>query len=264
MAKQRGLHQIIGKYNDTCYFERKGTRGGLLRRINSGMSERVKFGNEFANLRSANSVFGACSLYASIIFNFFNKRTLFLFNKNRQSQLTRLLYRVGIPQFIKEDLLSAGFSSEQSSLLALLFDSVVRKKFYEVFSGFPRQIRATDIDVDYRVTLNSEDLEEYCKKYNADGVLVSTIGPCYIYPLLRETANDKFKIQEYGSTVPRYGHRWRRGDGDLSFDINVGSIDDAASFGFIDAIPERYVQSGLPVQLNNGACCGMFSIYIGL
>lgn len=263
MAKQRGLHQIIGKYNDTCYFERKGTRGGLLRRINSGMSERVKSGEDFANLRSANSIFGACSIYAAIVFNFFSNRSLFLFKKNRQSQLTRLLFKLRSNYFISNDSLRAGFGINSANILALLFDSVVRKKFYDVFSGIPRTMYAEEAESLNTITLNETELEEYCRKYNADGCYIGTLGPCYIYPLVRTSVNDKFQIQDFGSIVPRYGYTWRRGGGDLEIDINVGTIDDTASFGFIYAIPEKDVLEGLPIRLYTGSCCGMFNVYIG-
>lgn len=260
MAKQRGLHQIIGKFNDTCYFERKGTRGGLLRRINSGMSERVKTGEDFANLRSANSVFGACSMYAALVFNFFSSRAQFLFKKNRQSKLTTLLYKSRQPRFLSEDLLSAGYGLTDSYILALMFDSVVRRKFYEVFSGFPRVFRFGGVGESTTATLNSYDLESYCRKYNATGCYIGRVGPCYIYPLARNNTNEKFQIQDFGADYPRYGFRWRLGEGDLDVIIECGETDDTCIFGFIYAIPEVDVQQGLPIRLNNGACCGMYSI----
>lgn len=260
MAKQRGLHQIIGKYNDTCYFERKGTRGGLLRRINSGMSDRVKVGEEYANLRAANTVFGACSMYAALVFNFFTSRSLFLFKKNRQSKLTSLIYRTRQPSFIHADKTAAGFGHNNSYILAQLFDSVVRNKFYDVFSGFPRTFVFEDTDSAITQTLISADLESYCRKYKADGCYIGRIAPCFIYALARESVNEKFQIQEFGSIVPRYGYTWRLGDGDLEIEIQNGSVDDTAVFGFIYAIPEIDVSNGLPIRLFNGSCCGMFGI----
>lgn len=263
MAKQRGIHQIIGKYNDTCYFERKGTRGGLLRRINSGMGERVKFGEEFKNLRAANTIFGACSIYAAIVFNFFSNRGLFLFRKNRQSLLTKKIFDTRETFFTGMGTLSVGFIPSNTMYLIYMFDSVVRNKFYEVFSGVPRTIRSSDINTDVSITLSANDLEEYCAKYNATGCYIGRVGPCYIYPLFRNNVNEKFSIGEYGDTSPRYGYQWKRGEGDLEVTINVGNVDDAATFGFLYAIPEKEVPVGLPVRLNNGSCCGMYQIVIG-
>lgn len=263
MAKQRGIHQIKGKYNDTCYFERKGTRGGLLRRINSGMGERVKFGEEFSNLRAANTIFGACSIYAAIVFNFFSNRALFLFKKNRQSLLTKKIFDSRERYFIAMSTLSVGFTHSNTYALTYMFDSVVTKKFYEVFSGVPRTIRSADTNTNVTITLSANDLEEYCAKYNATGCYIGRVGPCYIYPLLRNNENEKFSIGEYGDSSPRYGYQWKRGEGDLEVTINVGIVDDAAAFGFLYAIPEKEVQAGLPIRLNNGSCCGMYQILIG-
>lgn len=261
MAKQRGIHQLIGKYNDTCYFERKGTRGGLLRRINSGMGERVRTGEEYINLRAANTVFGVCSMYAAIIFNFFSNRALFLFKKNRQSQLTKEIYKHRNPYFISNNNLEAGFSVGNGYYLSLLFDSVVRKKFYNVFPGFPREIRAEGPNVGVGITLSSSDLEEYCERNKADGCYIGTVGPCFIYNSVRNSTTDKFPVPEYGYDMPRYGFTWKRGEGDLDITINVGHTDDTVSFGFIYAIPENYISGRLPIRLYNGACCGMFSIF---
>lgn len=262
MAKQRGIHQIIGKYNDTCYFERKGTRGGLMRRINSGMSERVKTGEEYTNLRAANTVFGVCSMYAAIIFNFFSNRALFLFNKNRQSQLTKQIYKNRKPFFLSDDNLEAGYHHGEGLYLSLLFDSVVRKKFYDVFSGFPRNIIVTGYDKLVGITLISSDLEEYCERYKAEGCYIGTVGPCFIYKSVRNSTKDKFPVPEYGNDLTRYGFTWKRGEGDLDITINAGHTDDTVSFGFIYAIPENYVRVGLPIRLYSGACCGMFNIIL--
>lgn len=262
MAKQRGLHQIIGKYNDTCYFERKGTRGGLLRRINSAMSDRVKVEEAFTNLRAANSVFGACSMYASLVLNMFSTRGLFLFKKNRQSTLTKLFFKTGGTSFLSNEGKSAGFSHTSSILLAQYFDSVVKNKFFEIFSGVSRVVHAAESGADYTFTLLQQELEEYIKKYKADSIYVGTVGPCYIYPLYRENVREKFSSQEFGSEYPRIGYTWRPDDGDLEVTVNVGEIDDAAVFGFIYAIPQLDNPNGLPNRIFSGSCCGMFSIQL--
>lgn len=63
MAKQSGLHQIRGKVGEYSYYRQTGVAPGLLRGINSGLSSRVKTGDEYANTRLNNSEFGAaCSV----------------------------------------------------------------------------------------------------------------------------------------------------------------------------------------------------------
>lgn len=58
MAKQSGLHQLKGKVEGYSYYRQSGVKGGLVRRINEGMSSRVKSGAEFANTRLNNAEFG--------------------------------------------------------------------------------------------------------------------------------------------------------------------------------------------------------------
>lgn len=57
MAKQSGLHQIKGKVGEHSYYRQSGVESGLIRRINQGMSNRVKTSAEFANTRLNNKEF---------------------------------------------------------------------------------------------------------------------------------------------------------------------------------------------------------------
>lgn len=57
MAKQSGIHQIKGKIGEHSYYRQSGVASGLIRRINQGMSNRVKTGEEFANTRLNNYEF---------------------------------------------------------------------------------------------------------------------------------------------------------------------------------------------------------------
>lgn len=57
MAKQLGIHQLRGKVGDMSYYQSTGISGGLVRRINQGMSARVKTSEAFANTRLNNQEF---------------------------------------------------------------------------------------------------------------------------------------------------------------------------------------------------------------
>lgn len=59
MAKQRGLHQIKGKVGEYSYYSQTGVSGGLIRKINEGLSARVKSDAAYANTRLNNQEFGA-------------------------------------------------------------------------------------------------------------------------------------------------------------------------------------------------------------
>lgn len=65
MAKQSGIHQIRGKVGEMSYYQQAGVNAGLVRRINQGLSDRVKTAVEFANTRLNNAEFKTASLVAA-------------------------------------------------------------------------------------------------------------------------------------------------------------------------------------------------------
>lgn len=67
MAKQSGIHQIRGKVGEMSYYSQTGVSSGLLRKINQGLSERVKTSEEFANTRLNNTEFGAAANVAGLL-----------------------------------------------------------------------------------------------------------------------------------------------------------------------------------------------------
>lgn len=74
MAKQSGIHQLRGKVGEMSYYRRKGVVPGLVRGINAGMSERVKYGEEYANTRLNNDEFRTANQLATFAFNAVNTR----------------------------------------------------------------------------------------------------------------------------------------------------------------------------------------------
>lgn len=67
MAKQSGLHQIRGKVGEHSYYRQTGVASGLIRSINQGMSQRVKTGDEYANVRLNNAEFGQAGRIAKVL-----------------------------------------------------------------------------------------------------------------------------------------------------------------------------------------------------
>lgn len=67
MAKQRGLHQIKGKVGEYSYYSQTGVSGGLIRKINEGLSARVKSDAAYANTRLNNQEFGAAANVAALL-----------------------------------------------------------------------------------------------------------------------------------------------------------------------------------------------------
>lgn len=69
MAKQTGLHLIKGKVGEYSYYRSAGVDAPLMRRINQGMSARVKNGDEYANTRLNNAEFKNAQALATFLFN---------------------------------------------------------------------------------------------------------------------------------------------------------------------------------------------------
>lgn len=65
MAKQSGIHQIRGKVGEMSYYQQSGVESGVVRRINQGLSSRVKTAPEFANTRLNNAEFKTAAQIAA-------------------------------------------------------------------------------------------------------------------------------------------------------------------------------------------------------
>ena len=74
MAKQSGIHQLRGKVGEMSYYRTKGVQDGVVRRINQGMSQRVKTGDEYVNTRLNNAEFKNANAIATAAFNSVNSR----------------------------------------------------------------------------------------------------------------------------------------------------------------------------------------------
>lgn len=74
MAKQTGLHLIKGKVGEYSYYRSSGVDAPLMRRINQGMSARVKTDEAYANTRLNNEEFKNANKIATAAFNSVNTR----------------------------------------------------------------------------------------------------------------------------------------------------------------------------------------------
>lgn len=89
MAKQSGLHQLKGKVDGYSYYRQSGVKAGLMRRINEGMSSRVKTSAEFANTRLNNSEFGNAADVAKVIASLITPKFRPMFLNFSQAKLTK-------------------------------------------------------------------------------------------------------------------------------------------------------------------------------
>lgn len=90
MAKQSGIHGIRGKINGVSYYSSKNG-GQLIRKINEGMSSRVKTAKEYANTRLNNSEFGAAGSLAGAIVRPISQRWRFILDSISTGKLVKAI-----------------------------------------------------------------------------------------------------------------------------------------------------------------------------
>lgn len=103
MAKQSGLHQIKGKIGEHSYYQQTGVAGGLVRRINQGLSEKVKTSEAFANTRLNNAEFGQAGRISSVLGMFITPKFRPMLLPFSQSKMAKVILEI-----IKTDSASWG------------------------------------------------------------------------------------------------------------------------------------------------------------
>lgn len=90
MAKQYGIHKLGGKVDGQSYYYSKN--GGFVsRKINIGMSNRVKTAKEYANTRLINAEFGAAGSLAGSIVSPVSQRWRFILNPIATGMLVKVI-----------------------------------------------------------------------------------------------------------------------------------------------------------------------------
>lgn len=259
MAKQRGIHQISGKINNLCYYEQKYVRGGLIRRINEAMSERLKTDPLFANTRRANTIFGGCSLVASVLLSFFGSRNTYLFKPYRHALLTREVQKfflseynsLGYPEIL--DRIS-GFRN-----LPSIIDGIVKNSIFNSFVELERNVDNLGLEVDYSFIFSYESLENYCKKNKCIGVQLSVTRAHYIYRVGYNSDFEGYSTPENNAGGRISFFNWYLGEDteDVTIFADTGTIDDAVTFWIVYASPIVRKNGDRPVTGQTGAACGV-------
>lgn len=90
MAKQSGIHQLRGKVGEMSYYRTKGVNDGVVRRINQGMSQRVKLSDEYSNTRLNNAEFKNANAIATAAFNSVNTRKRGMMRNFAVAEMTKV------------------------------------------------------------------------------------------------------------------------------------------------------------------------------
>lgn len=262
MAKQRGVVQLSGRVDNLCYYQQKRVRGGLVRRVNLAMSDRVKTGSEYSRLRLANSYYGACSMCASAIIQMTGSRSNFLHLGDRQAILTKKIFEMQKANYPSDVGNVVNFEPGAAIYLPQCYESIVKNKISNFFPNVPFLFREVPVGGTIVVTILSSDLENYCRFYNCKGVQFSIVPECYIYNCGRGADNSKFIYPERGNGSSRDVFSWYIDDEDLDIRAKVSILDDATNFVIITAMPIAKVVGGRNVLKLTGATSRMIGVLL--
>lgn len=262
MAKQRGIHQIKGKINNLCYYEQKYIRGGLIRRINEAMSERLKSDPAFANTRVANTIFGGASMCASVLLEFFSSRATYLFKPYRHAILTRI---------VLDDLSSSVASSVFPSLLqeskmranySYAIDRIVKNKLRDYFPTIAYHYANLRVQDSHEIVIPAEDLEAFCEKNRCIGVQISVSSPHYIFNTNIGSGDEKYTNPDANPGGRVSYLNWYTSNeemDDLTITADTGDVDEAYTFWIVYATPILSKLGNRPITGKTGASCGVVS-----
>lgn len=141
MAKQSGIHQIRGKVGEMSYYRQKGVETGLVRKINQGLSSRVKTEEAYANTRLNNAEFGNACKIASAAFNSVNTRKRGMMRNFAVAAMAKVAL-----QDIKQGTGSWGARVPATELDALICDLLEKHAKGGVYDGAFGTISSASID----------------------------------------------------------------------------------------------------------------------
>lgn len=261
MAKQRGIHQIKGKINNLCYYEQKYVRGGLIRRINEAMSERLKTDPVFANTRHANTIFGGCSIVAKSLLSFFGSRNTFLFKPYRQALLTSQIRKYFLSDNMVDNYPDILVKHKSTIFLPQVINSIVKNPISNSFPELDKVVGQLSLDDTYVFTFSYESLVRFCQKYNCIGVQLSITRPHYIYQTQYNPELGSYEAAENNAGGRNSLFNWYLSDEpeDIEMSVLTGTVDDALTFWIVYAKPILSIYSGRPILGETGASCGMIT-----
>lgn len=262
MAKQRGVVQLSGRVDNLCYYQQKRVRGGLVRRINLAMSERVKTGAEYQRLRIANSYFGACSMAASAIIRMTGSRVSFLHEGSRQAILTKGILNLQ-KRYYNYSIPDSVILGENTGLyLPFAYEEIVKNKISNYMPSVPYFFTSVPAGGTCVVSIPSAELENYCVYNGCIGVSFIWSAECYIYGMARNSETNVFLYPESGYDRVRHPQYWYKGDGDVELLLRSSDYDDACRFAILIAMPIIRVVGGRAVTKQTGSSARLIGMNI--
>lgn len=188
MAKQSGLHQLKGKVDGYSYYRQSGVKAGLMRRINEGMSSRVKTSAEFSNTRLNNSEFGNAADVAKVIASLIVPKFRPMFLNFSQAKLTK-----GVLSLIKQATGDWGQRALAAGDVAAVCDAVnmlAKNEFSALCGSFVSAAGSTTGSTKATVEFIEENAQ-YLEGIGADGLIAKT-SICSIYAGMYSASDKRY------------------------------------------------------------------------
>ena len=212
--------QLSGRVDNLCYYQQKRVRGGLVRRINLAMSDRLKSDPVFRRTREANSIFGMCSMSASTLIECFGLGTREMLVPDIQSRLTKTFLEIFKSQSrhnFGDDLI---YSPSTGARICHAFNSFSRNRSNPLVSFFPGEVFSSEPTADTMVTLPDNLLESYCVERGLRGIRFRIYRTFYAGISIFNTQSQKYIKGTYARGRYEDIPDWTIGDGDLTFSVH--------------------------------------------
>lgn len=175
MAKQNGLAKFAGKIDDQSFYYSKNG-GYQSRKINPGMSARVKTAVEYENTRKNNSEFGGSGACAGAIVRGIPQRYRFILNPVATGMLVKALKKVMVADTTSpwgaRKVLLADMPAVQDALNQMSKNIFPEEVKSHILSKITYNLNDSTVDCAAELRISSELVQEFSAK-GATGMRIS-------------------------------------------------------------------------------------------
>ena len=237
MPKQRGVYQIAGRINDLVYYEQKYIKGGLIRRQNLAMGDRVKNDAVFEGTRVANSLNGGCMMMAAALLDVAGRRESLMQIPSRISRLTASILRMYETENGPDKIANIDLSKYSPYEFIVATDLVAKNQLSEWFPTIPRVIKNVERGGNIEITLSSYLLETYCKASGVQSCQIEIMGASNIGESVKDTYTEKFTAPTIIKERVIGGGNWILGRPDLTLTARAGDYESGFTCIYIMVLP---------------------------
>lgn len=247
MAKQLGLHKVHGKVGEFSYYQSKNG-GSLMRSINTGMSDRVKYTIEYANTRLNNAEFGGAGSFAGAIVRGIPVRYRYILNPKATGELAKAAKAA----MVHDNTSPWGFrkiNSKYVPSIFLSFNQLSKNQMPEEIFSFISQYIKYDAEAGKVFTDNNYEISELLSNE------------------LKAKGADKVSLLLFGFSVTKPN----RETNEAKYDSCYGTLESLSAISKVDAsvepgtviIPdERVSESELPYNDQNTDITGILAVML--